>query len=1334
MSNTKKRFSNRSNRWITGILLIAVSFGVILQSPANADRVDSPELRQIAIPIALVDDVATRLSLQYHGEVGVSITSDDRGGGAILVMAPPSLHAKIAADAAKLATHLRPTLADSGQPATVNLQLKHISWREAEDILGAIAGGKAPVTTSRNGERASFQINLGKSTSPTQVDVDRRSDTVKVTTAQHSKSMWEQIFQAIDQPAGADDEITEVLRLVNADVAPVQRMIRLLSELDKKTAPIQQQEQEQQLNHPAVMRNKPKFRTAAFAQNTLEDDQIVEEEIPTPSADVAAAADQAAGEDTEGGVIGDTDIQIVPDSGLIIIKGAKRDVQRIKEVIAEIEAQAKITQPEIEVRELLHADSNAVATLLKQLYEDVLSARQGDVSITSLDAPNALLLIGRAEAIKAVMELVDKIDQPIPETDKLRVFRLKNASAIDVEESIRDFFTNNPGEDSDPRPGLGIRVRVRGDQRTNSLIVAASPRDMVEVTRLVEELDVAKTAATSQIQIFPLRNARAEDLAVVLQDALTAEPENVPEGTTPKTSTLQIVSLGNTGNSVLNSGILVGTIITADSNANALIVRAPSEGMSLIAELIRQLDQPAGVDSLVKVFTIENGDATKLTTALQNLFGTDAGTLGTNVGAANQSALAALSAAESALVGLRFSTDARTNSIIATGSAEDLEVVESILLRLDSTGFAERITEVIWLKHQIAENIATAITNYVTKRQQSQQIIPQIQQSIGAFDLPDRDLIVVPENQTNSLLLSVSPRLYEEVRRMIDRLDRRPPMVLIKTLIAEVSLQDGFEIGGEVGLQDSLLFDRGVAGASPQSVPGFTFNNLQTPNLNQEGRNSLASRGVTSFGVGTSQIINAGSGQGFAFSAASDSISLFLRTLQTANRLQVLSRPQIMTVDNTTGFINVGQAFPRPTGLNVTGIGNTQIGIEDIDVGITLQVTPRVGADGLIIMDIDASRKNVNFTVGQVIGTTNTGTDIFVPAIDQSVARSTITAFDGQTVVFGGLIAKSRTNFTKRVPYLSSIPLLGVFFRYDAEQETRNELLVIMTPTLVTGDEDLEYVKTEESNRMSWCLADVVEAHGNVGLSGGHGLWGPAIGPTIFPDIQPTVDVFPPADMPTHSAGRTVPPIYPNHLMQSGMIPPSTGLPPGVGLPPAGGLPPLQGRPTIQGQPIREGLPPGVELAPGESIMSPAELFQSDAYQDSPMADPRGQWTPGSTLTPEYPNPAPEIVYPESASPNASTRTHSPEFSSPMSPTQPQTNPSQYERENNRQQSEPRIFSPSDSSSAEPPKVPATPAAMRASPTRLPTTQPSVPTPPRRWSSFQGSVGKWIGPSNASGQ
>ncbi len=343
-------------------------------------------------------------------------------------------------------------------------------------------------------------------------------------------------------------------------------------------------------------------------------------------------------------------------------------------------------------------------------------------------------------------------------------------------------------------------------------------------------------------------------------------------------------------------------------------------------------------------------------------------------------------------------------------------------------------------------------------------------------------------------------------------------MVLIKVLLAEVRLDDVFEIGGEVGLQDSLLYDRGIAagafpGATPPSIdptsnPGFNFNNFGTnnlglPNANSFGQGNLAARGVSSFGVGTSNS-TLGYG-GFVLSAASDSISLLLRTLQEAERLQILSRPQIMTMDNTEGFVQVGRLIARVTDVINNGVAGTQVVTEDVEVGLIMNVRPRVGSDGLIIMDVDATRSDRDNNNGTLVPAGD-GEVVFIADILRTTAQSVVAAYSGQTVIFGGLIQKTRFNSSKRVPIVADIPLLGHLFKYDQELETRTELLVVLTPMLVTGEEDLDYVKEVESRRMSWCLADVVEAHGDVGLSGGNGLWGPAVGGTIYPDLQPTVE------------------------------------------------------------------------------------------------------------------------------------------------------------------------------------------------------------------------------------
>ncbi|WP_145419432.1 secretin N-terminal domain-containing protein [Planctomycetes bacterium K23_9] len=1052
---------------------------------AAAKQTDAPQVKKLRAPASQVTEIATALSLRYSGLADVQISPDVRNQ-TLIVMAPQSVQPKIAQQVVDMLTASGVRKSAMQMQGGIQVDLAHIGWRQFEQALQAADGGGTPVTTSRNGQSATYQL-MSETLQGTTIHVSRETNSIRIETPAASAQAWQKLVGYLDQSPTRSDELVQVVRMVNAEQAPVQRAVYLLHNLNDGSSP--------QAKAPS-RRGNPMFRTAAFQQDS------------GPGGDAGPAP--ADGEDGGSGVIGDAQIQFVPELGQIIVRGTKRDVDRIKAVIDDIEKASVLTQPKVDIVKLSHADANAVATLLSQLYEDVLSTRQGEVSITSLDSPNALLLIGREEAIAALKDLIAKIDKPVEAESRLRVFRLQNASAADAEATINGFFVDQPtaGGGGDQRPGIGPRVRVLADYRTNSLVISAAPRDMTEVTRLINDLDVQDIEATNQIKVFPLNNAAAEDLAETLQEAINGDGEGGNDNLTPASTSLSIVALDTDGNRIVSSGILAGATVTADTGANAIVVRAPAPSMSLIAELIRQLDKAPGIDSLVKVFTIENGDAQQLTTALSTLFGDEAATSGTTIGAGNTAGLPPTTAsAESTLVPLRFSPDIRTNSIIASGSAADLEVVESILLRLDSEGFAERITEVIWLRHNDATVISDAVTNYVTSRRQSQSNITQYQAGLGPYDLVDRDLIVVPEVNSNSLLLSVSPRMYEDVRRLIDRLDRRRPMVLIKVMLAEVTLDDTFEIGGELGLQDSLVFDRGLGVANaPGSVaagtPGFNFNNAGVNNVNTTSRGTLAAGGMSAFGLGTT---NSAIGYGgFVLNAASESVSLLMRTLHEANRLQILSRPQVMTMDNTPSLIRVGRKVARVTDIVNNGNAGTQVVTEDIDVGLILQVTPRVGADGLITMNVDITRSARDTANGTFVPTGDGGT-VFIDDIIDTTAQSTLTAYTGQTVVFGGLIQKSRGNISRRVPVMADIPLLGNLFKYDTETETRNELLVVMTPMLINGDQDLDYVKKVESSRMSWCLADVVEAHGDVGLSGGYGLWGPAVGNTIYPDIHPTV-------------------------------------------------------------------------------------------------------------------------------------------------------------------------------------------------------------------------------------
>ena len=251
---------------------------------------------------------------------------------------------------------------------------------------------------------------------------------------------------------------------------------------------------------------------------------------------------------------------------------------------------------------------------------------------------------------------------------------------------------------------------------------------------------------------------------------------------------------------------------------------------------------------------------------------------------------------------------------------------------------------------------------------------------------------------------------------------------------------------------------------------------------------------------------NSGLGYGgMVLSAANESVNIMIRALQDAGRINILSRPQIMTLDNQEAFIQVGSSIPRITNSTITQFGGSQNSTTDTDVGLILTLRPRVSPDGLIVMEISTEKSEVGPPEqGTPVAVGADGTAIFSPPIFKTTAQTVVSAHSGQTVVFAGLMTKSTSETQRAVPYLSDLPLIGPAFRFTSTTDERTELLIIMTPHVIDGDEDIDRINNIESERMSWALSDVIELHGDVGLrsSGrGYGSNGSTI---IYPDSNPT--------------------------------------------------------------------------------------------------------------------------------------------------------------------------------------------------------------------------------------
>lgn len=995
-------------------------------------------------------------------------------------------------------------------------RLVHITWREFEDQLRHAWGGKLAITASQTGELATVQLPSPPDAAAV-MQIDRARGEVSLAGPPSVIRPWEQVVRAIDSKRKFAGEQTELVPIRRTDPSQVQHAVTLVraamhGAIGDTSATVQ-------LNGGAAKRKLGGDLISMIFQPRRPPGEQPEEE-PPPEEEMEQPPRPVIDDPREGGLLGPVQIEFIEGLDTLVIRGNKRDVEKVLKIIEDIEKESEKTKPVIEVYHLRHTTSQTISDIVLQLYPDVLSARQGRVSITPLIKPNALLLIGREESVKAVIDLIERLDRPLPREAQFQVFQLKHLNALDAEALVESFFPTG-------QPGLAERVLVVAEPRSNALIVQGGPRDLAEVRRLIDKIDVNTGAKKLEMRVFKLKNSLAQELAPLLQNAILGRfqqgaggqglQQQLPQQTNPQVGpgqnnqqitapSIMFVEVDPENNKIINSGVMADVIISADTRNNSLLVRAPPESMELIAALIRQLDGLPVAEAQIKVFTIINADATNLSNMLQQLFGTGQGQ-GQGQFQQNQAQFQSpTGSGESLLVQLRFAVDLRTNSIIATGSAGDLQVVEAILLRLDEGDLQTRKTTVYRLNNAPAVDVAASINQMLTNQRQLNQTAPNV---VSQFERLEREVIVVPEIVSNSLIVSATPKYYDAIAQVVKELDARPPMVMIQVVIAEVTLDDTKELGVELGLQDSLLFNRGLA-AGPAAAPvvGFPFNQANLGNDLTAGSVSLAQRAL----LGTQGLSNLGLGRtnttlgygGLIVSAGNDSINILMRALHDQRRLQVLSRPQVMTLNNQPAFVQVGQRVPYIT-QSTLSVNGTQNAVDFQNVGILLGVTPRTSPDGLVAMEVNAEKSAVGPEAEGIPISINAAGDVIrSPRIDITTAQTTVSAKSGQTVIFAGLITKNKSNITRRTPYLSDIPILGNLFRFDAAIEKRTELVIIMTPYVVRNEEDADWVKRMEADRMSWCLSDVIEVHQEgKGLSGNRGPWGSESMPMIYPDGNP---------------------------------------------------------------------------------------------------------------------------------------------------------------------------------------------------------------------------------------
>ncbi len=325
---------------------------------------------------------------------------------------------------------------------------------------------------------------------------------------------------------------------------------------------------------------------------------------------------------------------------------------------------------------------------------------------------------------------------------------------------------------------------------------------------------------------------------------------------------------------------------------------------------------------------------------------------------------------------------------------------------------------------------------------------------VGPNGTKETDIRIAAIEENNQLLIMATPGEYDSILAAIHRLDVNPLQVQIEAKVLEVSLQGDLQYGVQWYLMGLINNASGTNAAA--AAAAYQTN----PNAGTQYAGNPYSRHQAALG-GSTPVTNAG---GAFYSFLNKNFQVAINALQTNGTTKILSAPSMVVLNNQEAQITVGQQIPIQQtsivglGTTTTGVstssGTTTTGISQvsyISTGVTLDVKPRVNPGGLVYLEIS---QEVSSPGTAASGSTN-------PPINQRNLNTQIAVQSGETVLLGGMILENDLDSTSGVPLLSSVPYLGKLFGSTQKTTSRSEIIVLITPQVITNEEDARLMTAE---------------------------------------------------------------------------------------------------------------------------------------------------------------------------------------------------------------------------------------------------------------------------------
>ena len=286
-------------------------------------------------------------------------------------------------------------------------------------------------------------------------------------------------------------------------------------------------------------------------------------------------------------------------------------------------------------------------------------------------------------------------------------------------------------------------------------------------------------------------------------------------------------------------------------------------------------------------------------------------------------------------------------------------------------------------------------------------------------DLETRRLIIVTDEETN-----------ENIRTIIQSLDKPKPQVLINVVFVQVTHDKGLDLGAEAAFTGSIAIKTEPKGEA-----------------------------TTRFGLGSA--LADPTQYGAFYRILGRDVNATLHALSGVSKTEILSRPSILTRNSQQATIMVGQSVPIITNSRVSDQTNTTINtVQYQDIGIILRVTPFITSEGLVEMIVSPEISSLSATTVPISNTVSS------PVIDKRSADTVVVTPSDKTVVIGGLISTQTTDRDSKVPILGDLPILGYAFKRKQKADVKTELLIFLTPHVVPNPDDLTSTTNREKDKL----------------------------------------------------------------------------------------------------------------------------------------------------------------------------------------------------------------------------------------------------------------------------